>query len=84
MRCSNKALASLSVSSSPLGPRFPVMSRLACLTATSARLFDLGWYAELIRCLTPHLVRKFSISMLHRVGCPSVDNSLAMPLETES
>ena len=42
LRCSNKALANLSVSSWPLGPRFSITNRLALLTATSLLLLALG------------------------------------------
>lgn len=52
-----RARRSLSLSRVPDELVFALRSLLADFTATSARPFDCGWYADDFRCLIPHLVR---------------------------
>ena len=70
----NKAMRSLSLLREPLGPTFDLSSLLADFTATSARPFDCGWYAEEMRCLTPHVFKKSLVTPAVNSGPPSLDS----------
>ena len=75
----NRALRRLSLSREPLGPTFDLSSLLADLTATSARPFDCGWYAEEMRCLTPQVFRNSLVTPAVNSGPPSLDSSSGTP-----
>ena len=68
-----------SLSSVPDEFTFDLRSLLAVLTATSARPFDCGWYADDLRCLTPHLVRNSCVALAMNSGPPSLDSSSGTP-----
>ena len=78
LNCS-KALRRLSLSREPLGPTFDLSSLLADFTATSARPFDCGWYADDMRCFTPHFCRNSLVIPAVNSGPPSLDSSSGTP-----
>ena len=68
-----------SVSRLPDAVVLALSSRFTDLTATSARPFDWGWYADEILCLTPHVARNFFVSLAVNSGPPSDDISSGTP-----
>ena len=70
----------LSLSTAPSGPQFSRSALLTALTATSARPFEDGWWAEESLCRTPQFLRKSSNSFDVYSGPPSLEISTGTPL----
>ena len=66
----NRALWNLSERVPP-GPEFPAISRFMVFTATSARQFAWGWYADDILWCTPQLAKKALVVWEANSGPPS-------------
>ena len=82
LRSCSMAFKKLSVFKDPEGPIFERKSLLAVLTATSARPFDCGKYAEDSRWLTPHWSKKRIVALALNSGPPSLASSVAIPCKT--
>ena len=63
----------------PVEPTLSISMRFVFLTATSARPFDWGKYAEDMRWRTSHLVRKSAVAADENYGPPSLDISSGTP-----
>ena len=73
------ALRRLSLSNEPPLLTLDRSNRLADFTATSARPFDSGLYADDTRCFTSHLVRKSWVISAINSGPPSLESSIGTP-----
>ena len=77
--CIRTALTTLSVSREPVCDVLPLISLLACLTASSALLLALGLYAVDTLWTMPHLEQKFSKVEDVNTLAPSVVNVRGIP-----
>ena len=79
LRSCNNALRSLSLSREPFGEILDISNLLDDFTATSARPFDCGLYADETLCLISHFLRKSFVRLASNSGPPSLDSSSGTP-----